>query len=319
MDNPGDKYQVYEVDQRALELTPGVIANGYFNDGEWDAAVEAYTEALESSPDDRFLAYLGLGGTYMEQEQYAQAAENYEAALELDPESSVAYELLASTYGAVGEENWARAEFERAIELDPENAELRLRYGMFLASVDRRAAVEQHRAVVEMYPNVPEYRVKLGTALLLASNPEAADEQFERAVRLDSLSARLQADIAGANQATGRPEEALRYYERALKLEPNSQLYALNLGRAHALLSSRNGHNEEHFEEAESLLRSVDELGHPTWEEDQREAASIALGDLYLEWNRPEDAAAAYERALELNPDSKKAKERQEIRQGSQW
>lgn len=320
MDNPGDKYRVYEVDQRALELTPGVIANGYFNDGEWDAAVEAYTEALEGSPDDRFLAYLGLGGAYVEQEQYAQAVENYEAALELDPESSVTRELLAGAYDAAGEEERARTEFERAVGLDPENAELRLRYGMFLASVDRRAAVEQHRAVVEMYPKVPEYRVKLGAALLLAGNPEAADEQFERAARLDPLSARLQADIAGANQAIGRPEEALRYYERALKLEPNSQLYALNLGRVHTLLSTRNGHNEEHFEEAESLLRSVDELGHSPWEEDQREVASIALGDLYLEWNRPEDAAAAYERALELNPDSETAKERlQEIRQGSRW
>jgi Tfp pilus assembly protein PilF len=301
---------VYVVDQRALEPTPGVIANGYFNDGEWDAAVAAYTKALEGNPDDRFLAYLGLGSTYMKQEQYAQAAENYEAALELDPESSVTHELLASAYDAVGEEERARTEFERAIELAPENAELRLRYGMFLASVDRRAAVEQHRAVVEMYPKVPEYRVKLGAALVLTGNPEVADEQFERAARLDPLSARLQADIAGANQAIGRPEEALRYYERALNLEPNSQLYALNLGRIHALLSTRNGHNEEHFEEAESLLRSVDELGHPPWEADQREAASIALGDLYLEWNRPEDAAAAYERALELNPASEKAKEK---------
>jgi tetratricopeptide (TPR) repeat protein len=188
---------------------------------------------------------------------------------------------------------------------------------MFLASVDRRAAVEHHRAVVEMYPKVPEYRVKLGAALLLASNSEAADEEFERATRLDPLSARLQADIAGANQAVGRPEEALRYYERAVNLEPNSQLYALNFGRVHALLSTRNGYNEEHFEEAESLLRSVNELGHPPWETDQREAASIALGDLYMEWNRPEDAAAAYDRALELNPDSERATERlQGIRQG---
>jgi len=36
--------------------------------------------------------------------------------------------------------------------------------------------------------------------------------------------------------------------------------------------------------------------------------ARIALGDLYLEWDRLEDAAVAYERALELNPDSEQAK-----------
>ncbi|MDQ3927133.1 MAG: tetratricopeptide repeat protein, partial [Actinomycetota bacterium] len=55
---------------------------------------------------------------------------------------------------------------------------------------------------------------------------------------------------------------------------------------------------------------SVEDLSHRPWESDQREAARIALGDLYLAWERPEDAATAYERALELNPDSEKAKEK---------
>ena len=34
MDNPGDKYRVYEVDQGTLKPTPGVVANAYFNDGQ---------------------------------------------------------------------------------------------------------------------------------------------------------------------------------------------------------------------------------------------------------------------------------------------
>jgi tetratricopeptide (TPR) repeat protein len=161
-----------------------------------------------------------------------------------------------------------------------------------------------------MYPKVSDYRVKLGTALVLAGAPKAADEQFERAIYLSPLSATLQSDIGGANLLTGRPERALWYYERALKLEPNSQLYALNLGKVHAQLSTLNDRDEEHFEEAETLFERVEELGHQPWEADQREAARIALGDLYLEWDRPEDAATAYKRALELNPDSEEGKEK---------
>ena len=91
----------------------------------------------------------------------------------------------------------------------------------------------------------------------------------------------------------------------------------MNLGKAHAQLSTLNGRDEGHFEEAKTLFERVEGLGHLPWESDQREAARIALGDLYLAWDRPEDAAAAYQRALELNPDSEEAKEKLDgLRQG---
>jgi len=308
MDNSGQRYRAYEVEREALEPTPVVVANGNFNEEEWDAAIEAYTEALEGDPDERFLAYLGLGRAYAEKELYAEAIENYEAALELDPESPAAHDLLAKAYDKAGEKSRARDEFERAVELDPENVDLRLRYGQFLTPIDPRAAIEQHRVVVEAFPKVPEYRAELGAALLLANNSEAADKAFERAVYLSPLSAKFQADIGRAYLLTRRPEVALRYHERALELEPNNQLYTLELGRVHGVLSTRDGRDEEHFEEAEALLKRVDELDRRPWQEDQREAAQFALGDLYQAWDRPEDAAAAYEQALELNPDSKEAK-----------
>lgn len=314
MNNPGERYRVYKVADREKAFEPRVVvvANGELNDEERDEAIESYAEVLESNPDDDdvFLAYLGLGHAYMEKKQYVEAAENYQSATELDSESSTAHELLAAAYNAGGQRTQAQAEFERATELDPENAALHLRYGQFLVPIDRREAVAQHRAVVEMFPKVPEYRIKLGTTLTLAGDPEAGDREFERAILLSPLSAKIRADVAGANLATGRPEKALRRYEEALQLEPNSQLYTLNLGKVHAQLSTLNGGDEEHFEEAETLLRRVEELGHPPWEADQREAARIALGDLYLEWDRPEDAATAYERALKLNPNSKEAKEK---------
>jgi tetratricopeptide (TPR) repeat protein len=310
MDNPGDRYRMYEVtDEEAFEQTPTVIANGALNDEERDAAIEGYTEALEDNPDP-FLAYLGLGIAYTEQEQYAQAAQSYEAALELDPDSPAAHEFLAKTYNATGDTDQARAEFEQAVAIAPGNTELRLRYGEFLVPLDRREAVKQHLTLVDTFPKVPEYRVKLGTVLMLAGATEAADQEFERAIRLAPNMARLRADIGGANLLAGRPETALLHYENALDLEPNSQLYALNLGRIHAQLSAQNGRDEGHFEEAEALLSSVEDLGYQPWESDQSEAARIALGDLYLEWDRPEDAAAAYEQALELNPDSQEAQEK---------
>jgi tetratricopeptide (TPR) repeat protein len=311
VENPSERYRMYAIQGRTLEPTSSVvIANGNFNDEEWDAAIEAYTEALEGDPDERFLAYLGLGRANAKKDLYAEAVENYQAALEIDPESPDTHDLLATAYNEAGEKPRAREEFEKAVELDPENVDLHLRYGQFLASIDPQAALQQHLAVVEAFPKVPEYRAELGSTLLLAGNPEAADKEFERAVYLSPLSAKLQADIGRANLLAQRPEEALRYYERALDLEPNNQLYTMELGRVHARLSTRDGRDEDHFEEAEALLKRVEELSPRLGQGDQREAAWYALGDLYLAWDRPGDAAAAFEQALELNPNSKRAQER---------
>jgi len=331
MDNPGERYRMYEVDRDEVAVhennlegifkKPLITANGNFNDGQWDAAIEDYTKALatiedytkalKGHPKLSFLAYLGLGRAYAEKGLHAEATKNLEAAIGIDPESSTAHYLLAHAYSATGGKDRARAEFERAIELDPENVDLRLRYGQFLVPVDQQAAIEQYRAVVEMYPNVPDYRVKLGATLLLAGDSRNADKQFERAIYLSPRLTSLWADIGEASLLTGYPEKALEYYEEALAQDPNSQLYALKLGEAHAQLSTPNGGRDEgHFERAETLFESVEDLSHRPWESDQREAARIALGDLYLAWERPEDAATAYERALELNPDSKKAKEK---------
>jgi tetratricopeptide (TPR) repeat protein len=312
MNNPGERYRMYEVSGGgAFEQSPTIEANGDFNDGEWDAAIDAYTKALDDDPANRFLAYLGLGHAYAEKGLYADAVENYEAALALDPQSPAIHDLLASAHGAAGENDQAQTEFEQAIELDPDNVDLRLRYSQFLLPVDQQKAVDQSQAIVQMYPRVPDYRVKLGTAMMLAGDPKDADDQFERAVYLSPRSASLRGDIGNANLSTGHPERALGYYEAALKLDPNSQLYALNLGKAHAQLSTLNGgYDEGQFEEAKALFGRVEELGHLPWEPDQQETAQIALGDLYLAWDQPENATSAYEKALELSPDSEEAKKK---------
>jgi hypothetical protein len=83
---------------------------------------------------------------------------------------------------------------------------------------------------------------------------------------------------------------------------------AVELGRVYALLSVLNGPNQEHFEEAQALLKCVDNLGSWPREEDQRKEAPTRLAIRYLAWNRPEDAAAAYEEAPETDPSLEEAK-----------
>lgn len=319
MDNPGDRYRLYRVDRTELEVTPTVAANGFLNEQDWAAAISSYNEALrQGDEDERFLAYIGLGKAYLEEKQLAESISSYESAVGLNPDDLALYSLLVSAYSRAGNPESARAALEQAVELAPKRVEFRSQLGNSMVIRDPQETVNQYRTIVEMYPEVPKYRVDLGRTLNLTGDFEAADREFERAIYLNPLSEGLYVDIGRANLTADRLEEASRYYERVVELNPESQVYTLELGRIYSLLSTANGWDEEYYERAEQALKSVLELEPlAQWErgalqryKDLGGEAELALDNLYYNWNQPEEAAAAYERALEYDPDSEVAKER---------
>ena len=223
LDNPGDRYRLYGVDPDALAETPAVTANTFMNDGDLAAAVDYYTAALGGDANEQFLAYMGLGIWNMRQELYAEAAANYEQALSIDTKNPSLYSLLSYAYNSAGNPDLARLALENGVDRFPENVELRTDLSALLMSQDPAAAVEVQREVVEMFPEVPEYRIDLGTYLVLSGDDAAADRQFERAISKAPLSEQLHTDIGSANQTAGREGAAIRHYERALEINPNFQ------------------------------------------------------------------------------------------------
>ncbi len=223
LDNPGRRYRVYAVDREALAVTPAVAANSALKRGDPAGAEGLYVSALGGDPGEQFLAYAGLGTLYADQQRYAESAASYEAALDIYPDEPSLYPPLADVYSAAEDEEAARAVLENGIGRFPDNVELRTSLGSLLMFSDPEAAVAAQREVVDMYPEAPGYRVKLGTLLGLAGDEEAADRQIGRALRHDPLSAPLHADVGLAYQVSGREEEAIRHYERALELDPNLQ------------------------------------------------------------------------------------------------
>jgi tetratricopeptide (TPR) repeat protein len=293
-----------------------ITGNSWLNQNDPDQAIEAYTAILEnpqSTEDDRFLAHLGLGQAYAKGKQFAEAAYNYEQAAALEPEDPGPQALASQAHEAAGDPDAARAALERAVELAPRNVELRSRLAtLLLKTGDRAGAVAQSREIVEAYPNVPTYRVNLGRTLLVGGDRRAAEEELTRAVRLDPYSAEVHANVGDAYLLTGNPRKASESYERAVELKPENQFYTLRLGTIYSTLSTQNGWHEEYFGRAEETLRHAETLKPMPGGKDYSGAVQLALGDLYRGWEREEEAKKAYEKALELDPESKEAKERLE-------
>ena len=220
LDSPGKRYKLYSVDQNSLAETNSVTANTLMRSGSFDVAANTYAAALGGDANEQFLGYMGLGLWNAIQNLYPDAAANYEQALRIYPTPTL-YPLLSNAYSSAGEPDLARLALENGVKRFPENVALRTDLSALLASQDPAAAVAVQREVVKMFPEVPEYRIKLGSYLASNGEDKAADRQFDYAISKDPLSARMHSDVGLANQVSGRKEAAIRHYERALELNPN--------------------------------------------------------------------------------------------------
>ncbi len=158
---------------------------------------------------------------------------------------------LSGAYRKADEPSYAVLALQSGVDRLPENTGLRTELASLLMFQDAGAAVRVQREVVGRFSEVPAYRVKLGTVLTMSGDEAAADRQFETAISQNPLSPELRADMALANQIAGRDRMLLKYYERALKLEPDNPEYNLSVGNAYAGLASGDDRNEEYFQRAE--------------------------------------------------------------------
>lgn len=179
----------------------------------YDAFLKGWEHYLRQRPDD-----------------FGKAVGYFETAVELDPQYARAYAALAATYWqswkrfwqeSVGAPTWHDARF-RAEEL----LEKALKWPTPLA----------YQLAADVYLHKRQYA--------------AAIDQAERAIALDRNDADSHITMASALSLAGKPEEALQFIERAMRLNPHYPPYYLyELGLAQF--------GKEQFEDAAVTLEKA--------------------------------------------------------------
>jgi tetratricopeptide (TPR) repeat protein len=111
---------------------------------------------------------------------------------------------------------------QQALAMDPHHADTMHLMGLITLGANRHdLAVEWISRAIKQEPK-PEYLTSLGNALLKQDRHEEALKAFDKAVQLRPDSAELWKNLGDVLQKLERPDEALLSFQHALKLDPHN-------------------------------------------------------------------------------------------------
>lgn len=184
---------------------------------------------------------------------------------------------------------------------------LGLRFYLNLQRYDE--AVEQFEHALQLRPRWPQAYNFLGHVALAKEDHATADQAFRRYLELAPNQPQAYCSLGDLCRSLGRHAEAAAYYEQVLERDPDFFGGWIRPGWMRDVMAWTYA-EARRWDQAERALRENIRL-HPALA-----SAHDSLGRLYLQLGRREDAAAQFEAALELDPDSFASRENLERARG---
>ncbi|MEB3358913.1 MAG: tetratricopeptide repeat protein [Synechococcales bacterium] len=232
----GDAPQAIKFYTQAIQAFPTSSAHlkrgiAHAEAGEWQAAQQDLTKAVELNPESG-LAYYHRGNVRYELGDRQNALADYTEAVQRDPSLTKAYVNRGSVRADLGDEQGAIADYTAALQQDPNLAGAYLNRCLSRSNVgDHQGAIADCSQAIELEPNSVLAYQNRGLVRRRLGDTDGAIKDFNIAIRLDPDDAdpyynrgiaRLEiGDTAGAvkdfDQAIERnPDHPFAYYERAL-------------------------------------------------------------------------------------------------------
>ena len=208
------------------------LANTYEKLGTLDLAIDAYTRALSLGEDANIHTYIGL--VYLQKSQPDQALDEFDQAVKLAPQSSLAHGARGDAYMQLGDIPAAIAAYRQSLALQ-ENIPLRVQLtGLLIQTGDIEGATQELQVAVQADPNNAAYREQLGGVLSRLGHLDEATQQYQSILDGDPNHANAwlglgqiaykRCDLDGMTQA----------FDRAAALENENPIFRALPGAAYA-------------------------------------------------------------------------------------
>ncbi len=228
---------------------------------------------------------------------------------------------VGRSLGTLGEWDLAQVCFEEAVQLDPGYAEAWAFLGEARQQIGREGYADLERAV-SLSPDSVVVQALLSVYYRRQGEPEQALPYLEKITEAEPDQALWQMELGNTLAETGDLVAALPYFQKAVQLEPASSLYwmelarfsitndvdvrgiglpaareALQIASTDANVLDMNGQVMYHLGDmasAERFLQRALEI------DAANAAAHLHLGQVYIQWQRMQEASAHLEAAARL-------------------
>ena len=208
------------------------------------------SDEAKAKPSGNARDHLASGRSLLSLGRVNEAIAELSLAVSLDPRLSEAHSLLGLAYDRKGLPERAKESYERAMRVAPDDAQTLNNLGFSLyQNGNYRAAVDRLKRAAKLAPTDQRILNNLALAQCRLGKYEDAYKNFVRAG--GEYTGRL--NTATMLERAGRDEDAIKYYEAALELRPNSSAVLRRL----ADLYQRTGRANE----AQAMRVNLAELG----------------------------------------------------------
>lgn len=157
----------------------------YYDQGNYVAAIEAFTQALEIDP-GYDVAYIDRGNSYYALNNYTAAIADYSAAIDQGTDDPAAYYNRALINRQDGNYEVAIADYLKAIELDPEYGKAYYWLGVsYVAIDDYQAGVDAYNKAIDLNYDIANSYYQRGSAYYLMENYDAALTDYQQTIALN--------------------------------------------------------------------------------------------------------------------------------------
>ncbi|HEX8992869.1 MAG TPA: tetratricopeptide repeat protein [Anaerolineales bacterium] len=241
-------------------------AQGLFQQGKLNPAIQAYEQAIVAKPNDPTI-YVALAEVQVFAGDYKGAQASAENALLLDPNNTMAHSMRAWALDYQGDTLAAENSIKQALQLDDHNAVAHAFYAEILVDqgaetipkaieeskvamalapdtlITHRArgyvleatgnyedAVREYQAAIQINPNIPDLHIKLGINYSTLGIYDQAVQEFGRANALNPADPLPPFYTSRTYSTVGEFAKARQYAQTAVHDDPSNARYHGNLG-----------------------------------------------------------------------------------------
>ena len=210
--------------------------------GEYMEAVQSFQRAVELDPNNEQY-YFDLGMEYLSHFTFGPAGEVYRVGTQKFPRSSRQFLGLAFSHYAVREYAEAADAFTTALEIDPESPAVFQAWRTvlsFLATKDWEALLPRLNRMAAAHPQNAELAFAYGAALFRLEVSKGQEGAFDRPQSFLEKAVQLQPDFPEAHLELGalyaarkQDDKAVVEYLEAIRQDPNSDVAHYRLGQVY--------------------------------------------------------------------------------------